>query len=75
MNLMTMLQNLMSKNVNVKDLAHQYAKQLNNPVVNNLINQLDNGNQEEANKIINNLMQQNGMSERFEEFKKTFTKR
>ena len=75
MNPIAMLQNLMNKNINVKNLAHQYAQQLNNPVVNNLINQLDNGNQEEANKIINNLMQQNGMSERFEEFKKAFSKR
>lgn len=75
MNPMQVLQNLINSKANPRELAHQYAKQLNNPVVNNLINQLDNGNQEEANKIINNLMQQNGIGERFDEFKKMFGKR
>lgn len=52
-----------------KELAHMLAKNVNNPIVDNLIKQLDNGNTEEANNIINNLMQQNGMNERFNEFK------
>ena len=55
---------------NPKELAHQYAKKLNNPIMNNLISQMDNGNQEEAQKIINNLMQQNGIGEQFAQFKK-----
>lgn len=63
--------NLIKNGSSPKDLAHMLAKNTNNPIVNNLINQLDNGNIEEANKIINNLMQQNGMAERFNDFKNT----
>ena len=63
--------NLIKNGSSPKDLAHALAKNTNNPIVNNLINQLDNGNTEEANNIINNLMQQNGMAERFNDFKNT----
>ena len=63
--------NLIKNGGSPKDLAHTLAKNTNNPIVNNLINQLDNGNTEEANNIINNLMRQNGMTERFNDFKKT----
>lgn len=61
--------NLIKNGKNPKELVHQYAKNINNPIINNIINQLDNGNNEEANKIINNLMQQNGMNEQFNQFK------
>lgn len=60
---------LMKNNGSPKEIAHSFAKKVNNPIVNNLIKQLDSGNTEEANNIINNLMQQNGMNERFNEFK------
>ena len=63
------LVNLMKNGGSPKELAHSLAKHVNNPIVNNLIKQLDDGNTEEANNIINNLMQQTGMNERFNEFK------
>ena len=69
MNDFMQLVNLLKSGRNPKDLAHELAKNSNNPIVNNLISQLDNGNQEEANKIINNLMQQNGMNEQLNQFK------
>lgn len=73
MNPMQMLQKLKSNNANIKEIAHEYGKQLNNPIINNLITQLDNGNQEEANKIITNIMEQNGMGERFQQFVQSFS--
>ena len=69
MNNFMKLVSLLKSGRNPKDLAHELAKNSNNPIVNNLISQLDNGNQEEANKIINNLMQQNGMNEQLNQFK------
>lgn len=69
MNNFMQLVSLLKSGRNPKDLAHELAKNSNNPIVNNLISQLDNGNQEEANKIINNLMQQNGMNEQLNQFK------
>lgn len=69
MNNFMQLVSLLKSGRNPKDLAHELAKNSNNPIVNNLISQLDNGNQEEANKIINNLMQQNGMNEQLNKFK------
>lgn len=69
MNNFMQLVSLLKSGRNLKDLAHELAKNSNNPIVNNLISQLDNGNQEEANKIINNLMQQNGMNEQLNQFK------
>lgn len=69
MNNFKQLVNLLKSGKNPKDLAHEFAKNSNNPVVNNLIKQMDDGNEEEANKIINNLMQQNGMNEQFNKFK------
>lgn len=61
--------NLIRSGKSAKDVVHEIAKDMNNPLINNLVEQLDNGNNEEANKIIGNLMQQNGMSERFNQFK------
>lgn len=69
MNDFMQLVNLLKSGRNPKDLAHELAKNSNNPIVNNLIKQMDEGNEEEANKIINNFMQQNGINEKINQFK------
>ena len=53
----------------MKEIVHKMTKDMNNPIINNLVEQLDNGNNDEANRIIGNLMQQNGMQEQFTQFK------
>ena len=69
MNNLMQLVGLLKSGKSPKDLAHELAKNTNNPIINNLIKEMDNGNEEEANKIINNLMQQNGMNNQFNQFK------
>lgn len=69
MNNLMQLAGLLKSGKSPKDLAHELAKNTNNPIINNLIKEMDNGNEEEANKIINNLMQQNGMNNQFNQFK------
>lgn len=68
MNMMQII-NMLKSGRNPKDIAHEIAKSSNSPVIKNLITQLDNGNNEEADKIINNLMEQKGMTEQFNQFK------
>lgn len=61
--------NMIKSGTDVKEIVHKIAKDMNNPIINNLVEQLDNGNNDEANRIIGNLMQQNGMQEQFTQFK------
>lgn len=61
--------NMIKSGTDVKEIVHKMAKDMNNPIINNLVEQLDNGNNDEANRIIGNLMQQNGMQEQFTQFK------
>lgn len=61
--------NMIKSGTDVKEIVHKMAKDMNNPIINNLVEQLDNGNNDEANRIIGNLMQQKGMQEQFTQFK------
>lgn len=61
--------NMIKSGTDVKEIVHKMAKDMNNPIINNLVEQLDNGNNDEANRIIGNLMQQNSMQEQFTQFK------
>lgn len=61
--------NMIKSGTDVKEIVHKMAKDMNNPIINNLVEQLDNGNNDEANRIIGNLIQQNGIQEQFTQFK------